>query len=87
MDDDKPFNPFYIGPHPSMACAVTETPPRQCSPDCPEKDGEGGKAESLENASSSGAQGTKDATNSNNTGEKANDEPPCCTYPCREGRN
>ncbi|XP_062139286.1 uncharacterized protein LOC133847956 [Drosophila sulfurigaster albostrigata] len=25
MSDDKPFNPFYIGPHPSMACAPTET--------------------------------------------------------------
>ncbi|KAH8305850.1 uncharacterized protein [Drosophila kikkawai] len=32
--DDTPFNPFYIGPHPSDACAIPEVPGRQCSPDC-----------------------------------------------------
>ncbi|KAH8328718.1 hypothetical protein KR074_011972 [Drosophila pseudoananassae] len=32
--DDKPFNPFYIGPHPSKACAIPEIPGRQCSPPC-----------------------------------------------------
>lgn len=32
-DDELPFNPFYIGPHPSQACAATATPPRQCCPD------------------------------------------------------
>ncbi|EDV99771.1 uncharacterized protein LOC6564939 [Drosophila grimshawi] len=34
MDDDTPFNPFYIGPNPSKACANEEVPPRECSPDC-----------------------------------------------------
>ncbi|KAL7745565.1 hypothetical protein ACLKA6_009790 [Drosophila palustris] len=72
MEDDRPFNPFYIGPHPSMACAVTETPPRQCSPDCAGKE---------DAASSSGAQGTDKEK------EKANSEPPCQSYPCKEGRN
>ncbi|KAH8257243.1 hypothetical protein KR038_005991, partial [Drosophila bunnanda] len=32
--DDVPFNPFYIGPHPSKACAAPEVPGQQCSPDC-----------------------------------------------------
>lgn len=32
--DDKPFNPFYIGPHPSKACAIPEIPGQQCSPNC-----------------------------------------------------
>ncbi|XP_002100891.3 uncharacterized protein LOC6525052 [Drosophila yakuba] len=35
--DDKPFNPFYIGPHPSKACAIPEIPGRQCSPNCQEQ--------------------------------------------------
>ncbi|EDV46075.1 uncharacterized protein LOC6551422 [Drosophila erecta] len=34
--DDKPFNPFYIGPHPSKACAIPEIPGQQCSPNCQE---------------------------------------------------
>ncbi|KAH8239526.1 hypothetical protein KR032_005141 [Drosophila birchii] len=32
--EDVPFNPFYIGPHPSKACAAPEPPVQQCSPDC-----------------------------------------------------
>ncbi|KAH8354708.1 hypothetical protein KR084_003040 [Drosophila pseudotakahashii] len=39
--DDKPFNPFYIGPHPSKACAIPEIPGRQCSPNCQPPDGQG----------------------------------------------
>ncbi|XP_022214034.1 uncharacterized protein LOC111068682 [Drosophila obscura] len=35
--EDKPFNPFYIGPHPSKACAIPEVPGQQCNPACVEK--------------------------------------------------
>ncbi|XP_016995126.2 uncharacterized protein [Drosophila takahashii] len=38
--DDKPFNPFYIGPHPSKACAIPEIPGRQCSPSCQPPEGQ-----------------------------------------------
>ncbi|XP_034661206.1 uncharacterized protein LOC117896808, partial [Drosophila subobscura] len=34
MADDRPFNPFYIGPHPSRACAIPEIPGQQCNPAC-----------------------------------------------------
>ncbi|XP_017145948.1 uncharacterized protein LOC108158224 [Drosophila miranda] len=37
MAEDKPFNPFYIGPHPSKACAIPEIEGQQCSPNCVEK--------------------------------------------------
>ncbi|KAH8416545.1 hypothetical protein KR222_008948 [Zaprionus bogoriensis] len=51
--DDQPFNPFYIGPHPSQACAATETPARECSPDSvkvSEKSAESGKLDNGERA-------------------------------------
>ncbi|XP_017076949.1 uncharacterized protein LOC108111851 [Drosophila eugracilis] len=38
--DDQPFNPFYIGPHPSKACAIPEIPGRQCSPNCQPPEGQ-----------------------------------------------
>ncbi|XP_016986989.1 uncharacterized protein LOC108050019 [Drosophila rhopaloa] len=38
--DDKPFNPFYIGPHPSKACAIPEIPGQQCSPNCQPPEGQ-----------------------------------------------
>ncbi|XP_016961708.1 uncharacterized protein LOC108032395 [Drosophila biarmipes] len=38
--DDKPFNPFYIGPHPSKACAIPEIPGKQCSPSCQPPEGQ-----------------------------------------------
>lgn len=31
-DDEIPFNPFYIGPHPEQACALPEVAPRLCCP-------------------------------------------------------
>ncbi|BFG01254.1 uncharacterized protein DMAD_01048 [Drosophila madeirensis] len=34
MADDRPFNPFYIGPHPSRACAIPEIPGKQWNPAC-----------------------------------------------------
>ncbi|XP_068159263.1 uncharacterized protein [Drosophila tropicalis] len=34
-DGDKPFNPFYIGPHPSRACATAEPQGQKCSPCAP----------------------------------------------------
>lgn len=31
-DDEIPFNPFYIGPNPELACAPPEIAPRLCCP-------------------------------------------------------
>jgi len=42
--DDKPFNPFYIGPHPSRACAIPEIPGQQCSPNCQPPEGQAAPA-------------------------------------------
>ncbi|KAH8421295.1 hypothetical protein KR009_000366, partial [Drosophila setifemur] len=41
MSDDKPFNPFYIGPHPSKACAIPEQQGQQCLPGCDHGQGQG----------------------------------------------
>ncbi|KAH8273261.1 hypothetical protein KR018_000690 [Drosophila ironensis] len=41
QSDDTPFNPFYIGPHPSKACAIPEIPGKQCSPCQNTEDGPG----------------------------------------------
>ncbi|XP_017045787.1 collagen alpha-2(I) chain [Drosophila ficusphila] len=55
MSDDVPFNPFYIGPHPSKACAVAEAPGQQCSPNCPPPEGQ---ASGTATASASGTAST-----------------------------
>ncbi|XP_064537047.1 uncharacterized protein LOC135427457 [Drosophila montana] len=86
MDDDKLFNPFYIGPHPSKACAVPEIPPRQCSPDCtapkvagPSAVGSGsaGKGVGGQGTAGNGSLGAAaPASNSINLAT------PCAPYPC-----
>ncbi|KAH8293401.1 hypothetical protein KR054_000066, partial [Drosophila jambulina] len=53
QSEDIPFNPFYIGPHPSKACAVPEPPVQQCSPDCQD-----GKEDASKQATAAAPAGT-----------------------------
>lgn len=88
MDEDKPFNPFYIGPHPSKACALPETLPRECSPDCIAPKVGGVETVGSESAGKGvGSQGTPGKGNESLSGEapasnSSNLATPCAPYPC-----
>ncbi|EDW78585.2 uncharacterized protein Dwil_GK16109 [Drosophila willistoni] len=79
-DGDKPFNPFYIGPHPSKACATAEPPGQKCSPCSPssgqQKQAAGANTEPTTTGAGAGGPGTS-AVGSGPAVGGANDDPTC----------
>ncbi|XP_030246005.1 uncharacterized protein LOC115565142 [Drosophila navojoa] len=87
--DEMPFNPFYIGPHPSQACSnskpAVETG-RQCSPNYTDTQS---LAANPPGPHSSSSQADCSQTTKGNTPAKPAAAPaaaPCGHYPCNDVR-
>ncbi|EDW07447.1 uncharacterized protein Dmoj_GI14865 [Drosophila mojavensis] len=90
--EDMPFNPFYVGPHPSQACTRTEPAVenvRQCSPistdtKCPAVSAPGPQSNSSQAAVSQTSKGKTPATPA--AAPAAPAAAPCGPYPCNDVR-